>query len=155
MVRMCSFRSLLILSIIAASVVDLPDPVGPGDQHQAARPVGQGGEHRRQVQLLEAADLLGNHPVDRAHRAALVEHVAAEARQPLEAEGEVQLEGFLEPLLLGIGQHAVAQLLGFGGRQIDALEPLQLAVHPHLRRRVGGDVQVRALQLHHRLKQFG
>ena len=29
MVRMCSLRSLLILSSIAASVVDLPLPVGP------------------------------------------------------------------------------------------------------------------------------
>ena len=29
MVRMCSWRSRLILSIIAASVVDLPEPVGP------------------------------------------------------------------------------------------------------------------------------
>ena len=29
MVMMCSWRSLLILSIIAASVVDLPEPVGP------------------------------------------------------------------------------------------------------------------------------
>ena len=29
MVRMCSLRSVLILSIIAASVVDLPEPVGP------------------------------------------------------------------------------------------------------------------------------
>ena len=28
-VMMCPFRSLLILSIIAASVVDLPEPVGP------------------------------------------------------------------------------------------------------------------------------
>ena len=29
MVRMCSWRSVLILSIMAASVVDLPEPVGP------------------------------------------------------------------------------------------------------------------------------
>ena len=28
-VRMCSWRSSLIMSIIAASVVDLPEPVGP------------------------------------------------------------------------------------------------------------------------------
>ena len=44
MVRMCSRRSVLILSIIAASVVDLPLPVGPGDEDQAARPLGQRGE---------------------------------------------------------------------------------------------------------------
>ena len=33
-----------------------------GDEHEAARPVGQRGEHRRQAQLAEGADLLGNQP---------------------------------------------------------------------------------------------
>ena len=83
MVRMCSWRSVLILSIIAASVVDLPLPVGPVT---STRPRGRSasvGEHRRQAELVEAADLLGNQPVDGADRAALVEHVAAEARQAL------------------------------------------------------------------------
>ena len=37
----------------------------PGDQHQAARAVGELGDHRRQLQLLEAADALGNLPVGR------------------------------------------------------------------------------------------
>src|SRR5438445_2006066 len=38
MVMMCSARSLLILSTMAASVVDLPDPVGPVT---STRPLGR------------------------------------------------------------------------------------------------------------------
>ena len=52
-----------------------------GDEHEAARPLGERGEHRRQAELVEAADLLGDQPVDGADRAALVEDVAAEARE--------------------------------------------------------------------------
>ena len=80
-VRMWSWRSALILSIIAASVVDLPLPVGPVT---STRPRGRSAsvrEHRRQPELAEGADLLGNQPVDGADRAALVEDVAAEARR--------------------------------------------------------------------------
>jgi hypothetical protein len=36
MVMMCSSRVSLISLIIEASVVDLPEPVGPGDEHEAA-----------------------------------------------------------------------------------------------------------------------
>ena len=107
-----------------------------GHQHQAARPLGQLRQHRRQAQILEASDLLGNQPVDGADGAALVEHVAAEARQPLDAEREVELERLLEALLLRVGQHAVGQLLGVGGRQVGPVEALQVAVHAHLWRRV-------------------
>ena len=111
-VIMCSWRSLLILSSIAARVVDLPEPVGPVT---STRPRGlsqivaiTGG----QAQLLEAADLVGDRAVDGGHRAALHEDVGAEARQPLDAEAEVQLEVLLEAVLLRVGQHAVGELLG-------------------------------------------
>ena len=119
-VRMCSCRSVLILSIIAASVVDLPLPVGPVT---STRPRGRSAsvaEHRRQAELVEAADLLGDQPVDGGDRAALVEHVAAEARQAADAEREVELERLLEALLLRVGQHAVGQLLGLGRRRAAA-----------------------------------
>ena len=83
-----------------------------GDEHEAARPVGQLGEHRRQAQLLERADLLGNQTVDGADRALLVEHVATEAADAAQTEGEVELPGLLELLLLRVGEHAVGQRLG-------------------------------------------
>ena len=109
-VMMWPFRSLLILSIIAASVVDLPEPVGPGHQDQAARPLGQLRDHRRQAQLLEGLDVEGDLPDDHRHAAALLEDVAAEARQVLDAEGEVELVLGLEALLLVLGEHRVGQL---------------------------------------------
>ena len=90
-VRMCSWRSALILSIIAASVVDLPLPVGPVT---STRPRGRSAsvaEDRRQAEVAERANLLGNQTVDGADRAALVEDVAAEAREPADAEREVEL----------------------------------------------------------------
>src|SRR4051794_40181373 len=83
---------------------------GTRDEHETAWALGEVGEHRREIELGEAADLLGNEAIDRSYRAALVEHIAAKAREPLDAEGEVELEGLLETLLLRVGQHAVAQL---------------------------------------------
>src|SRR5437773_1407765 len=77
------------------------------DEHETAGPLGEVRQHGRQVQLLEAADLLGDQPVHGRNGAALVEHVAAETRKPLQAEREVELRVFLESLLLRIGQHAV------------------------------------------------
>ena len=110
-VRMCSWRSELILSIIAASVVDLPLPVGPVT---STRPRGRSasvGQHRRQAELAEGADLFRDEPVDGADRAALVEDVAAEARADrLDAEREVELHRLFEALLLRVGEHAVDQL---------------------------------------------
>ena len=119
-VRMWSWRSLLILSIIAASVVDLPEPVGPvtstrprGRSASVASTGGRPSSWKLRI-------FSGNQPVDRADRAALVEHVAAEARQALDAEREVELERLLEALLLRVGEHAVGELLRVGGRQVRA-----------------------------------
>jgi hypothetical protein len=55
MVTMWSWPSVLILSIIEASVVDLPEPVGPGDQDQPARLLAQVLDHRRQAEVLHRA----------------------------------------------------------------------------------------------------
>ena len=54
MVRMCSRRSVLILSIIAASVVDLPLPVGPVTSTRPRGRSAQLADHRRQLELVEA-----------------------------------------------------------------------------------------------------
>ena len=127
-----------------------------GDQHQAARPVREVGEHRGQAELAEGADLLGDEPVDRADRAALGEDVAAEAgADRLDAEREVELHRLLEALLLRVGQHAVDQLFGFGRRQLGLLKALQAAVHADLRRGARRDVQVGSFHLDQRLQQLG
>ena len=117
--------------VLAALAVDLVDhgrerrglaaAGGPGDEHEAARPIGQLGDHRRQPQVLEAAgscrESAGRPPPPRP----LLEDVAAEAREPLDAEREVELQFLFEALLLRVGEHAIGELLrlhGGEGRQV-------------------------------------
>ena len=112
MVMMWHWRVWLILSIIAASVVDLPLPVGPVTRTRPFVRLGELARHRRQPQLVERQDLERDLPDHHADHAALQEDVGAEARQALDAEGEVQLLVGLEALLLLVGQHAVGELQG-------------------------------------------
>ncbi len=128
---------------------------GTGHQHQPAGPFCQLRDDGRQPEFVELADPLRDEPVDGGHGAALVEHVAAEPADAADAEGEVQLHRLLEALLLGVGADAVDQLLGLGGVHRWQVQALELPVDAHLRRRVGRDVEVRALQIHRRLQQFG
>src|SRR5215831_12302676 len=72
-VRMCSARVRLISSIIAASVVDLPEPVGPV------------------TELLERLDLLRDEAEGGHDRAALEVDVHPEAREARDRVGEVEL----------------------------------------------------------------
>ena len=155
MVTMCSWRSRLILSIIAASVVDLPEPVGPVTR---TRPRGFSQmllDDRRQAELAEAADLVGDLAEDGGDGAALVEDVGAEAGQPLDAEGEVDLEVLLQPVLLGVGEDRVGRAawsrVGVnGGRFIGRRTPSMRTWGGG----VGGDVQVGAALLDHVLEQL-
>jgi len=55
-------RSLLMRSITAARVVDLPEPVGPVTEHEPLMLAGEVGEHRVQVQLLHKSARCGDHP---------------------------------------------------------------------------------------------
>ena len=139
---------------MAASVVDLPEPVGPvtstsprGLSHSLLTTGGQ-------AQLVERLDLERNDAEHGRGRAALVEEVGAEAGQALQAEGEVEFEILFEAVLLRIGHDAVGELLGLGRRQLRQVERHQVAVHAHLRRRVGGDVQIAARHLQHSFQQI-
>jgi hypothetical protein len=128
---------------------------GTGDQDQPARTLGQIGQHLRQAELAEALDDLGDDAVDGGDGAALVEHVAAEARDAADAERKVQLQRFLEPLLLQVGEDAVDQPLGLGRAERRQVERLEVPVDADLRRRVGRDVQIRSVVGDERLEQFG
>ena len=133
----------------------MPEPGRPGHQHQAARLVAQtrdtiGG----QSQGVETLDFPGNRTEDRGDRAALMEDVAAEARQALQAEREVELEVFFQAVLLHVGEHAVRQRLGVRRGERRHVQRTQLAVHAHARRAVGGKVQVAAPHFDHLLQEF-
>src|SRR5260221_667110 len=68
------------------------------DQHQAARLVTEGLDNDRKAERVKALDLPGDRPEDRSDRAALLEQVAAEARQVLQAKGKIEFEILLEPV---------------------------------------------------------
>ena len=114
----------------------------PCHQHQASRPIRQRRQDLRQGQLLEAADTLRDQAIHGGDRAALIEHVAPEAREPLDAEREVELERLLEALFLRVGEDAVGELLGLGRCELGELQPIELAADAHLRRRIGREMEV-------------
>src|SRR6185312_3295109 len=124
---------------------------GSGDQNQAAWFFAQLGDDWRQIELLKRSDLEWNHTEDRSGRTALVEDVATKTRQALQAEREVEFQMLLEAMLLRVGQHAVSKLLGLGRLQGRHVQGLQMSVHAHLWRRVGGDVEVAASEFDHLL----
>ena len=70
------------------------------------------------------------------HRAALVEDVGAEAGQALDAEGEVELQVLLEPVLLRVGQDAVGQRAWSRPASAAAARSGSSPVDADLRRRV-------------------
>src|SRR5262249_2191172 len=82
-------------------------------------------------------------------------HVAAEPREPLDAEREIELQCLLETLLLGIGEYAVGQRFRFCRRQIGPFEAFEMAVHAHLWRCSEWEVQVRSIELHGLFQQLG
>ena len=87
-------------SIIAASVVDLPEPVVPVHEHEAALRVGDLLEHRRQHQLPDAEDPRRDDTQNEPDGAALLEDVAAEAPEARHGVADVDLHLLLETLLL-------------------------------------------------------
>ena len=112
----------------------MPEPVGPGYQHQPARLVAQLAHDGGQPQLVEGLDLERDQTENSRGRAALVEGVGAETGQSLQTEGEVKFEVLFEAMLLRVGHDAVGQLLGFGRRHLRQIERYQVAVNANLRR---------------------
>ena len=95
-VMMCRRCSVLILSMIDASVVLLPEPVGPVTSTRPRGLFGELGDDRRQAELVEGQDLERDRAERAGDRAALHEDVGAEAREVLHAEREVELVVLLE-----------------------------------------------------------
>ena len=104
MVRMCSDRVLLMRSMMEASVVDFPEPVGPVRSTKPAgepgQPFGDGG----QAQLVEGRDVGGDHPEGQRRLALLGERAATEAGPVEPAQREVDVLLLVEGGLLFAGQ---------------------------------------------------
>ena len=127
---------------------------GAGHQHQTPLEVCDVGDHRGQTELVEAEDAKRNGAEGSAHRAPLHVDVGAEASQVLHAEGKVELVLFLELDLLLLGEHGVAELLGFDRRERRHFERHERAVDTQLWGRAGGDVEVRRALVDHGTQQL-
>ena len=140
---------------MAASVVDLPEPVMPVTSTRPRGIVADLLHDLRHVELVERADLGGNHAQDHADVAALLEDVHAEASQAGDAVGHVELGILLEFLFLPVGHHAErhAQHV-FGGDARLFGERDQFAVNAHVRVVADLQVQVGRLPVHGNAQQF-
>src|SRR5262249_56843202 len=101
---------------------------GAGDEDQAAGLVAQTAHDRRESESIKALNFPGDGTEDGANRASLIETVAAEAGQVFQAEGKVELEIFLETVLLRVGEHAVSERLGVGSGQRRHIQRAQVPV---------------------------
>jgi hypothetical protein len=121
-----------------------------GDEHEAARLVGELVEPRRHPELLEGLDLVRDQPEGRADAVALEVGVDAEAREPRNRVGEVDLPARLENLLL-LGRedpvHEGSDLLGCQLRVVR--KALEVTVDADHRRRAGSQVEIRRVALDH------
>jgi len=86
--------------MMAASVVDLPETGRAGDQHHAARLVGDIDEYLGRLQVFQAQHLGRNGPEYRAGAALLDKGIDAEPRQIGNRERKVALEVFFVELAL-------------------------------------------------------
>ena len=88
-VTMWTGRFSMIERMMPASVVDLPDPVGPVIEHEALGQVDEALEDLGKVQLRDRGQLEGDPPEDGREGAALDEDVAPEAGDPGQAVADV------------------------------------------------------------------
>ena len=108
---------MLILSTIDASVVDLPEPVGPVTRIKTARFFTHIRNDRRKPECVERFDLVRNRTKNRADRAFLIEKIGTKTRHSLQTERKVEFEIFFKTMLLRVGQNRIGELFRFDGRQ--------------------------------------
>ena len=155
-VTMCRECSRLIWSIMAASVVDLPEPVGPVTSTRPCAQLGQLGDRRRQRQLVERDDLLGDHAEHRAGAVLLHEVVRAEARHALEAVREVDVarldSNSFQWRSDATGCSSSRTFASSSARPVG--HGHELAVHAHARLHARGEVQVGAALILQMAQEF-
>ena len=142
-VMMWQVSVALMWSIIAASVVDLPEPVVPVTRMRPRCSRGDLLEDLRQHELLDGLDPEGDDAEHHADGAALLEDVDAEAAEAGDAVGEVDLVGLLELLLLVVVHDPERHPRDLLGRQAaGVLQRDERAVDAEHRRQAGLEVDV-------------
>ena len=126
----------------------------PGHEHESARAVNERRDRRWKPEIVEAPNLLRDHPIHGRYRGALAEHVAAESRQTFDPERQVQIERLFVPLPLRAGEDAVSESLRVGRSQDREVKCAKPAMHPCLWRRARSQVEIRPVQIDDRLQQL-
>ena len=125
---MCSWRSSLIRSIIAASVVDLPEPVGPVTSTKPRGFLVNSSSTGGRPSCSSAGISLGIRRKAAPTRGALEVGVDAEAGPAGDRVGEVDLPLVLQPLPLVVGEDRVDDLARVLRGQRRVVERVQLPV---------------------------
>ena len=110
---------------MAASVVLLPDPVGPVTTASPPGLLADCLEYAPHAERLHGGHFGRNGAEHGSGAAALPESVDPEAGEPAHVEGEIRLQQFLVLLALAAvhdAAHGRFEVAGFEGRRIDALE---------------------------------
>ena len=144
-VKMCAFSLWLISSTIAASVVDLPEPVGPVT---STMPRGSRAIVLKISGVLRSASemtLLGITRKDDAGPARLPKHIDAKARDSLYLVRKILVPALVEALPDEIARNRAREAFGVVERERRALDNLHIAVQAHHRRQAGRNVEVRGL----------
>ena len=122
---------------------------GTGQQDKTAFRLGDGLEDRRQLQLLDRADLYWDHAKDHGNGAPLTKHVAAEAAEPGDAVGEVHLMLTRQARLKRPRQQRGCHRVQRGRVERAVLgDRAQVAVHPQYRIVAALEVEVGRPGLH-------
>ena len=119
MVRMWPFSRVLMSSIMAASVVDLPEPVLPVTRIRPLLILHRFITGFRQLELLGGACLRRNRAEHGAHAVQLPHHVDAKSRDARDAVGEIRAVLGLEALDRQLRHDFVQRGLDhFGGERL-------------------------------------
>ena len=141
-VMMWSVRVRLISSIIAASVVDLPEPVGPVTTTRPRGKRRQLGERSREARAPRASSARAARRGRRRRAGSRsMKTLSAEARDAGDRVGEVDLAIELEPLLLLGRENPVEQRPERVGVELRRVGQ-ELDRAPHANRRLGADREV-------------
>ena len=153
-VRMWPYSFSFTSFTIAASVVDLPEPVGPVTSTRPRGYLAISAKIFGAVQLLEREHLRGNRPEHGARAAVLVERVHAEAREVRDLEGEVDLQRFFVNLALRVVHDVVHHPVHVLVLEVGHVDAAHVAVHADHRRQARRQVQVGGLVLDREGEQF-
>ena len=128
---------------------------GPGDQHQAARIIGDGLETLGGLEIFQRQYLGRDGAHHRARAAVLHEGIDAKPSKPGNLEGEVDFLVLFIGLALPVVHDVIHQAVHFLVLHRRQVDPADVAMHADHRRQAGGKMQVGSLVLDAEGKQFG